>query len=58
MDWLDKLAMSGYAGYVWSSYGISVGLLVLLYIVSKVRLKKAQQARQQLQQMVSSDEGQ
>lgn len=58
MNILEKLSMSGYAGFVWSAYGISLAVLVFLYFYSKKRLKKASKARQQLQTMVSSDESQ
>jgi heme exporter protein D len=36
----DLLAMGGYAGYVWSAFGITFGAMLLLLVVS-VRRGKA-----------------
>lgn len=55
MNLLEKLAMSGYAGYVWSAYGISLATLIFLYFYSKKRLKKATKARRELEAMVSDE---
>jgi heme exporter protein D len=36
----EFLAMGGYGFYVWLSYGVSLGLLVLLAVMSKQRHQK------------------
>lgn len=37
----DILAMSGYGVYVWSAFGITSLVLIILYRLSQVRLRKA-----------------
>lgn len=48
-NWLDKLAMSGYGSFVWSSFAIVFGVLILLYLLSRYRLKKALSKQMQFQ---------
>lgn len=44
----EILAMSGYAGYVWTAFGVTLLALCWLYISSRQRLKKALKNQQQL----------
>lgn len=44
----DILAMSGYAGYVWSAFGVTLLALLVLYFTARKRLKKALRIQQQL----------
>lgn len=44
----EILSMSGYAGYVWSAFGITVLSLLVLYFSMRQRLKKALATQQQL----------
>ncbi len=45
---IDKLVMSGYAGYVWTSVGVVVGVLFVMYFVAKKELKKVLLEEQRL----------
>ncbi len=44
----EILAMSGYGSYVWTAFGVVLVTLLILYVSSKARLKKAQKAQQKL----------
>lgn len=44
----EILAMSGYGGYVWTAFGVSLLALLVLYMMSRKRLKKALQTQQRL----------
>lgn len=46
---IDKLAMSGYGGYVWTSFFSVLLMLCVLYFISRRRLKKAIALQEQLQ---------
>lgn len=45
---MDILAMSGYAGYVWSAFGVTLFALIILYLSTRQRLNKALKTQQQL----------
>ena len=40
-SWPDFLAMGGYAAYVWGSYGVTAGLIVVEIIVLRNRRRSA-----------------
>lgn len=44
----EILAMSGYGAYVWTAFGVVLLALLLLYVSSRKRLKKALQIQQRL----------
>ncbi len=44
----EILAMSGYASYVWTAFGLVLLTLIVLFIISRGRLKKALKMNQQL----------
>lgn len=44
----EILAMSGYGGYVWTAFGVVLFALLVLYMMSRKRLKKALQTQQRL----------
>ncbi len=46
---VEKFAMSGYGAYVWSSVIAVLGALIVLYFISRWRLKKALEKQTQLQ---------
>lgn len=46
----EILAMSGYAGYVWSAVGVTVIMLIILYWYNKQVLKNALTIQAQLKQ--------
>lgn len=44
----EIFAMSGYGAYVWTTFGVVLLALLMLYANSRRRLKKALQIRQKL----------
>lgn len=44
----EILAMSGYGGYVWTAFGVTLAALLVLYISSRRRLKNALKNQQRL----------
>lgn len=46
----EILSMSGYGVYIWTAFGVTLGLLLILYRVNKIKLKQALRQQQQLQQ--------
>lgn len=44
----EILAMSGYGTYVWTAFGVTLLALLVLYISSRQRLKKALKTQQRL----------
>ncbi len=51
---IEKLAMSGYGAYVWTCVIAVLGALIVLYLASRWRLKKALKMQAQLQEQSSN----
>ncbi|PIE44953.1 MAG: heme exporter protein CcmD [Gammaproteobacteria bacterium] len=47
-NFIEKLAMNGYGGYIWTSFGIVLVALTLLYLLARWRLKKALKVQKKL----------
>ncbi len=49
---IEKLAMSGYGAYVWTSVFAVLGALIVLYLASRWRLKKALEVQVRLREQL------
>ncbi len=52
---IEVLSMSGYAAYVWSSFGLTVILLIACFIYSKRKQKKAIRKSEELAKLIKSN---